>query len=268
MPDIEVNGVTLHYTDVGQGEHTLVFSHGYLMNSRMFAHQIEALSANYRVIAYDHRGHGKSQKAPEPFGIYDLMEDGAALIDEVVGGPVHFLGMSTGGYVGLRLMARRPELLRSVTLIDTAANAEPPAGLRQYDLLLFVARWFGLRPVYSKAIAILMGEPFRTDPARRAEYDAWRAEILALDRKSIYNFGKAIFYRDDVVEAVRGSTIPAQVIVGELDVPTPPERARQIHELLADSRLDLIPGAGHTSPVERAEEVTSVITRFLAEVDA
>jgi pimeloyl-ACP methyl ester carboxylesterase len=268
VPDIEVNGVTLHCTEAGEGERTLVFSHGYLMNSRMFAHQIEALARDYRVIAFDHRGHGASQRAPEPFGIYDLVDDAAALIDALVGGPVHFIGMSTGGYVGLRLMVRRPELLRSVTLIDTAADAEDPAGLRQYDLLLFVARWFGLRPVYSRAVAILMGEPFRTDPARRAEYDAWRAEILALDRRSITNFGKAIFYRDDVVDAVRGSAIPAQVIVGELDVPTPPARARQIHELLADSRLDVIPGAGHTSPVERPEEVTRVITRFLAEVDA
>ena len=266
MPEIHVNGVTLHYVEEGEGDQTLVFSHGYLMNARMFASQIAALSPKYRVIAYDHRGHGASAPMPGPCGIYDLVDDAAALIDELVGGPVHFLGMSTGGYVGLRLMTRRPELLRSVVLMDTAADDEPPSGRRQYDLLLFVARWFGLKPVINRALSLLMGEPFRKDTARRAEYEGWVSEILSLDRKSTYYFGKAIFYRDSVVDAIRGCSIPTQVIVGELDQPTPPARARQIHEALADSRLDVIAGAGHTSPIERPDEVTAVITRFLEEI--
>lgn len=268
MPEIHVNGVTLHYVEEGEGDQTLVFSHGYLMNARMFASQVAALAPKYRVIAYDHRGHGASAPMSGPCGIYDLVDDAAALIDELVGGPVHFLGMSTGGYVGLRLMTRRPELLRSVVLMDTAADDEPPSSRRQYDLLLFVARWFGLKPVINRALSLLMGGPFRNDSARRAEYERWVSEITSMDRKSIYHFGKAIFYRDSVVDAIRGCAIPTQVIVGELDVPTPPARARQIHDALADSRLDLIPGAGHTSPIERPDEVTAVIQSFLAEVDS
>ena len=263
MPYVEVNGTRLFYEEHGEGDEVVVLSHGFLMNHHMFDGQIEALSRGRRVIAFDHRGHGRSAPIRERIDIYTLMEDAAALVDELVGGPVHFMGMSTGGYVALRLMVKRPDLLKSVALIDTAAGDEPPSGRRQYDAMLFVARWFGLRPVFSKAIAILMGEPFRTDPARRDEYEWWRSAIFELDRQSIYHFGKAIFHRDSVLDAIRGSSIPARVVVGELDVPTPLHDAESMVAALERAELTVIPGAGHSSPVERPEEVASALADFL-----
>ena len=145
MPQIKVNDVNLYYQDTGKGEETIVFSNGYLLSHKMFSDQIALLSERYRVIAFDHRGHGESEKFKESFGIYDLMEDAAELIDKLVGGPVHFAGMSTGGFVGLRLMLRRPELLKSLVLIDTAAGAEPPEKMKQYNQMLMVVRFLGIR---------------------------------------------------------------------------------------------------------------------------
>lgn len=263
MPTIQVNGVRLHYTSVGSGSETIVFSHGYLMNSRMFAAQIDALKDRYRIIAYDHRSHGQSEPVRRPYGIYDLTDDGAALIDELVGGPVHFVGMSTGGYVGLRLMLRRPELLRSVTLIDTGSGGEPPAARRQYDLMLAVVRWLGIRPVLGRALSILMGEAFRTDPTRRADYLSWVASIRALDRKGLYHFGNAIFRRDAVTDQIGTFDKPTLVLVGSEDIATPPHRAEEMAAALAHSELRVIDGAGHTSPVEAPDQVTAALVAFL-----
>ncbi|MEO0905139.1 MAG: alpha/beta hydrolase, partial [Pseudomonadota bacterium] len=110
MPNIQINGRSIHYVTAGSGPQTIIFSHGYLMSQRMFAAQIAKLSETYRVIAFDHRGHGDSGPSRQPFGIYDLVDDAAELIDALCDGPVHFAGMSTGGYVGLRLLLRRPDL--------------------------------------------------------------------------------------------------------------------------------------------------------------
>lgn len=263
MPTIHANGVELHYTEHGQGDTTLVFSHGFLMNHRMFEHQIAALAKHFRVIAYDHRCHGDSEVVRRPFGIYDLTDDCAALIDALVGAPVHFVGMSTGGYVGTRLMVRRPDLLRRVVLIDTASGDEPKASLRQYNWMLTAVRWLGVRPVMSRALPMLMGPELRADPARRDEVRGWQASIRKLDRHGLYHFGHAIFGRDSVTSAIGGFDHPVLVLVGEHDVPTPVSKARELVAALPDARLQIIPRAGHTSPVEEPEAVTAAVEGFL-----
>lgn len=267
MPILEANGVRLFYEEAGSGAETVVFSHGYLMSHDMFRAQITALSACYRVIAFDHRGHGQSAPAAQPFGIYDLVDDAAALIDALVGGPVHFAGMSTGGYVGLRLALRRPDLLRSLILIDTGANAESPEKMKAYNKMLLAIRFIGLRPLLGKVTSLLMGDAFRTDPARAGELAMWRRYIGGLNRRSVRLFGRAIFDRDSVVAALAAleTPPPTLVIVGEEDVATPPAIAREMVEAIRNARLVTIPRAGHTSPVEEPAAVTAAMEAFLVQ---
>ena len=106
----------------------------------MFEAQVAELSKTYRVIAYDHRGQGKSE-VKGPFDMDAVAEDAAALIRDLVGGPVHFIGLSMGGFVGMRLAARHPELIKSLVLLETSANAEPLENLPQYKLLNGIVRW-------------------------------------------------------------------------------------------------------------------------------
>ena len=268
MPHLTANGRQIAYTEVGSGAETVVFSHGYLMSGRMFDHQIAALKNRYRVIAFDHRGHGDSPTCQDPFTLYDLVDDATALIDALADGPMHFAGMSTGGFVGMRIALKRPELIRSLTLIDTAAGAEDPSALKQYNQLLFVVRWFGTRPVLGKVLPILMGPTFLSDPARADEVTTWRHRIAALDKRSLYRFGKAIFGRDDVLPALAAldSPPPTQIIVGADDVATPVAKSKAMHEAIKGSSLCVILDAGHTSPVEQPEAVTAAMERFLAEL--
>ena len=269
MPFADVNGTRLHYVETGSGPETVVFSHGFLMNHTMFAHQIAALNAQYRVIAYDHRGHGQSANCHDPFGIYDLVDDAAALIRTLAEGPVHFAGMSTGGFVGMRLALRAPELIKSMTLIDTSAGAEDPAALRQYNQLLFAVRWIGTRPLLGKVMPIMMAQPFLTDPARKQEINDWRANLSALDKKSVYRFGKAIFFRDSVCDdlAALEAPPPTQIIVGAEDIATPVARAQTMQAVIKGAQLEVIPDAGHSSPIETPKAVTDIMTRFLAQLD-
>jgi len=266
VPYIDANGTRLFYSDTGSGVETIVFSHGFLMNHHMFDHQIKALSTRYRVIAFDHRGHGQSATCHAPFGMYDLVDDAAALIRELCAQPVHFAGMSTGGFVGMRLALRAPELIRTLTLIDTAAGAEDPTKTKQYNQLLFVVRWFGTRPVLGKVMPILMAKHFLNDPARRADVAIWRQFLSDLDKKSVYRFGKAIFSRDSVLDSLAAldTPPPTQIIVGAEDIATPVAASRALREAIKGATLDIIPKAGHTSPLEMPHEVTDVISQFLS----
>lgn len=266
MPKTQINGRSIHYVTAGSGPETIVFSHGYLMRHQMFAAQIDTFSKTHRVIAFDHRGHGESGLCRGPFGIYDLVDDAEQLIDELGDGPVHFAGMSTGGYVGLRLLLRRPDLFKSLILMDTGANAEDPASLRQYNQLLFFVRLIGIKPLLGKVLPLLFGQTFRNDPARRGEFTELKSYIGSLDRTSIRQFGRAIFDRDDVQDALRGldTPPPTLIMVGEDDIPTPPATAKSMHDAIKGSELVEVPRAGHTSPLENPAFVTEAISSFLS----
>jgi len=87
----------------------------------MFAAQVAEFSKQYRVIAYDHRGQGNSE-VKGPYDMDTVALDAVELIRSLVGGPVHFIGLSMGGFVGIRLAARHPELIKSLALLETCAN--------------------------------------------------------------------------------------------------------------------------------------------------
>lgn len=236
----------------------------------MFGDQIAALSATARVIAFDHRCHGSSENVQTEFGLQDLVDDAAALIRQTCNGPVHFVGMSTGGFVGLRLALHQPELIKSLALIDTSADQEDPKALRSNKLLLTVLGIFGFRPVINKAMSILMGASFLNDPSRQAQVVAWKDYILALDIKAIRQFGFAIFSRDSVLDdlKMRGQFVPTQIIVGEVDQATPVKNAADMKNAISGSELTVVPRAGHTSPIEEPQIVTNVLQAFFERIGA
>src|SRR6476660_4847171 len=108
-----VNDVELHGVDEAAGV-PIVFSHGLLWSGRMFDAQASALKKSYRVIRYDHRGQGKSATSPTPYDMEQLADDAATLIQNLKASPCHFVGLSMGGFVGLRLALERPDLLKSL----------------------------------------------------------------------------------------------------------------------------------------------------------
>src|SRR5262249_22014148 len=112
MPRIVVNGANLHYEDTGPGREPIVFAHGLLWSGRMFEAQVAALKGRYRCITFDFRGQGQSEITRSGYDMDTLADDARALIEALGIAPCHFLGLSMGGFVAMRLAARRPELIR------------------------------------------------------------------------------------------------------------------------------------------------------------
>ena len=268
MTIIQANGVNLYYEQSGGGKETIVFSHGFLMDHSMFQAQIEALAPHFRCIAYDHRGHGRSEATQSGYEIDNLTADAAALIEALGIAPCHFVGMSTGGFVGLRLAIRQPDLLRSLTLIDTSADAETPGQVRQYDMLATVVRYFGWRLVLGKALSALFSPHFINNPQRQDEVNKWKQVIMGHDKKGVAAFARGIFHRDSVVNQLDKIHTPTVVIGGEEDVATPPEKMKQIVAGIPGTILNLIPDAGHSTVVEKPDAVTAVMLDFYKKIGA
>ena len=147
MPKLQVNGANLHCEITGDGPETVVFAHGLLWSGQMFAAQVEALQERYRCITFDFRGQGQSEVTAVGYDLDSLTEDAWGVIKLLNAAPCHFVGLSMGGFVGMRLAIRYPELLKSLILLETSADPEPAENVGQYKMLNFVARWFGIRPV-------------------------------------------------------------------------------------------------------------------------
>jgi len=264
MPRLSVNGAELHYDVQGSGAQTIVFAHGLLWSGEMFAAQVAALRDRYRCITFDFRGQGRSEVTAGGYDMETLAADAGALIEALGAVPCHFAGLSMGGFVGLRLAARRPELLRSLILLETSADPEPRENLGKYRMMAWIARTLGTALVAGHVMPIMFGQTFLRDPGRAAQRDALRAQLLALDRKGVALATRGVIERAPMNAELSRIALPVLVIVGEEDVATPPAKSEALARGIAGATLVRIPGAGHTSTIEQPEQVTRAIETFLA----
>ena len=263
---IRVNGAELYYEEQGTGSETIFFSHGLLWSCRMFDDQIAMLKDRYRCIAFDHRGQGQSEITRGGYDMETLSEDAAALIEALGGAPCHFLGLSMGGFVGLRLAARRPELLKSLMLLETSAGPEPRENRAKYQQLNFIARWVSLGIVSKQVMKVMFGQKFLNDPARAKLLREWQQRLVHNHRKGITRATTGVITRQDVYEELEKIRVPTLILVGDQDVATPLPNAQRLHEGIAGSQLVIIPGAGHTSTVEEPAAVNAAISHFLGKL--
>ncbi len=262
MPMIRLNGTAIYYEDTGGCGAPIVFSHGLLWNTTIFAPQIAALKKHYRCIAYDHRGQGRSA---DGFGrsidMETVTEDAAALVEKLGIEPVHFCGLSMGGIVGMRLASGRPDLIRSLILLDTTADPEPYK--LKYRMLNLFARYFGLGLAAKAVMPALYGKTTLQDPARTDECVQWQQQIAA-NRGSIWRAVNGVLERHSIHEQLREIAVPTLVVVGDVDLGTPPAMAERIARAITGAKLIVVPRAGHCSTLEQPTIVNAAIGGFLA----
>ena len=251
---VEVNGAQLHYSDVGSGPRTVVFGHGLLWSGEMFTPQIDALSDRFRCVAVDWRGQGRSAVADSGYDMDTLTEDLVALIEHLGIAPVDYVGLSMGGFIGMRLAARHPELVaRSLALLETSAEPEPAQNVPAYRKLAQVVRFVGPRPVAGRVMAIMFGQTFLTDPSRAVERVEWRRRLNSVDRVGAVRATHGVIDRAGITDEIDRITTPTLVLVGDEDVATVPDKARRIQAGITGSQLVIVPQAGHTSTIEQPD---------------
>lgn len=259
MPYFDNDGCQLHYEDYGHGA-PLLLVHGLGSSTRDWEYQIPVLSQHYRVLALDVRGHGRSDKPRETYRIADFADDVAALIEHLQLPPVHLVGISMGGMIGFQLGVDRPELLRSLTIVNSGPEVKAKS---PRDWLEIGKRWTLSRLLSLETIAKALGKLLFPGPEqaelRRKIEERWpqndkRAYLASLD--AIIGWG--------VRERLSRITCPTLVISADRDY-TPVERKREYVAEMPDARLLVIENSRHATPLDQPERFNSALLAFLEE---
>lgn len=264
MPVHHADGVDLFYRAEGDGPTTVVLSHSFLVDHRQFDAQIEALSQRFRVVAYDHRGHGRSSDPGVSYGMEDIYADAVSLLEAVVDGPCHFVGLSTGAFVGLRLGYRRPELVDRLVLMSGSADLEGWVDRVRYAAMLRLLPLVGWRPLIGSGMTTMFGDRFLRDAERQDEAELWRERMMANDRGSIVRFARAVFGREPVTDRLGEIEAPTLVVSGESDRAQVPSRGRAMAAGIPNARFEQLAQAGHLSTIEEPAAVNALLQEFLS----
>jgi pimeloyl-ACP methyl ester carboxylesterase len=271
---LHVNGVDLAWSERGsspEGTPTLVLCHGFTGSSHDFALEVDALSADRRVVTLDQRGHGHSTKTGrlDGYSVEQLARDLVGFLSAVGEGPVDLLGHSMGGRVVMGVALARPDLVRSLILMDTSAWSFLPDD----DAVRTMVHEFinGFDPAGGMPATLSLGGPedvlieARTPAEWRRERDAIFA---GMDAYAVKALGRELM--GDLAEedhSLRANlpaiACPTTVIAGERDHPMA-DQAPALAAEVGDGRLTVIAEAYHSPQLTHASEWRAAVQSHLA----
>ena len=241
--------------------------HGYSGSSHDFALAIEHFATSRPVFALDHRGPGRSQKlgSVDAYSIDQLVADLVVAIETAAGGPVDLLGHSMGGAISLRVTLTRPDLVRSLILMDTSAWSFVPDDAAMAEMMRAFLGAFdptvGLPDLSAfdgpETAMIAAATPAEWQTIANdlsAGFDPYAMKALGRDL-----FGDSVSVRDRLGEI----TCPVSVVVGELDTPFVGQ-GPELAAAFGNGHLTVIPGAYHSPQLTHPAEWTAAIDAHLA----
>jgi 3-oxoadipate enol-lactonase len=252
----------LYVEEHGEGEPLLLIE-GLGQSMWAWREQIPVFARGPRTIAFDTRGTGRSPVPDEPYGIDELAQDAADVLE---GRTASVMGLSMGGYVALTLALARPELIRSLVLVGSGAGG-PDRVPRPQDVRDAYAAATGLPfDEYGRRTMPLTFSPGWTErnPERFEEILAARGEhptpdvTLDAHLQACYGF----YARGCEVERI---DVSALVVHGDADVIVPVENGRALAARLPNARYVELPGRGHNVQLEDPATVNQLVLEFLAE---
>lgn len=262
MPDIVIRGARLHYEETGIGSDTILFIHGLMLASNSWQAQLDHFAATHRVITFDLRGQGRSEHSWNGLGLDSLAEDAAELIRILAPEGCHVVGFSMGAFIALRLGARSPWLIRSLTLIGVSADAEGWSKMPAYTAMIALVAVAGVRPVVPRMMQILFGRSILADRGRTEALAPWRAVLDGLPR-SIIRAATASALRRSVYDELSRITAPTLVVMGEEDRPVPMHHQIAVATAIPNALTEHLPATGHAVMIEQAEWFNARLEKFL-----
>jgi 3-oxoadipate enol-lactonase len=260
---ILANGIVTHYVLEGPvGAPVVTLSHSLAASLEMWEPQLPAMADRYRVLRYDTRGHGGSEVPPGPYTLEMLADDVLGLLEALGVERTHFVGLSMGGMIGQAVALKRPAVLASLVLADTASRMPPEAG-PLWDARIAMAESQGMAALAEGTIERWFTRPF----IERAPevVDRVRMLIRTTPPQGFAGCSQAIRALD-YADRLRAIRTPTLIIVGQEDLGTPVAASELMHAAIAGSKLVVLPSAAHLSNVEQAEKFNHAVLGFLADV--
>jgi 3-oxoadipate enol-lactonase len=253
-----MGAIPVHYVEDGPPDApVLVFANSLGTTLQMWDLQVSALRDRFRIVRYDHRGHGSSPVPPGPYTIEDIGADLMALLDRLDVRRADLCGLSLGGMAAMWLAAEAPQRVGRLALLSTSAALGPPSSWAERAAAVsaggmaaisesVLARWF--TPLFA-----------RQEPSTIDEMRGMLEKTPALG----YAACCAAIEHLDLVERLPDITAEALVIAGAGDPATPPHHAERIAGSIASARLVVLDEASHLLNIERAAAVNALLADFL-----
>jgi pimeloyl-ACP methyl ester carboxylesterase len=243
-------------------DQVIVWLHAFPVSSAMWIDQLEAVPAGWRMIAPDLAGFGGTTDHTEDPSIDDFARDFRELVDALSLEQVVLGGLSMGGYAAFAVHRIAPERLRALILADTKATADTPAAREGREAMLRVVDERGSAGVADEMLPKLLGGTTRR--ARPAIEARVRALVEANPAEGLRHAILRLRDRPDASPQLANIRVPVLVIVGEEDGVTTVDDARAIVAGTSDSRLAILPEAGHLSNLENPASFNAALRPWLA----
>jgi 3-oxoadipate enol-lactonase len=253
----------LFVTDHGAGEPVLLIT-GWTISSAVFDPVAELYLPHVRVVAYDHRGAGRSAPWPAPVSMAMLAADAARVLDDRGIGAAHVVGLSMGAAVGLELAIRMPHRVKSLVLVGGGAGGPttPTPAVRAAAATVGSVLADSVRHRHAWPAAALFSERFRDEHQNAvAEYMPYFARHRAPPWTTGWQtLAAACFSRRGSLANVRAPTL---VLHGGVDVMAPVAGARLLAGGIPGAELHVVPRAGHAVPLEQPRESADLIVAWV-----
>jgi len=247
------------YTAAGGGEATpIVFLHGVGSDKSVWRPQLEHFGATRGAIAFDYPGYGDSDPAPQGTTRDDYAAAILSAMRELGLERAHVCGLSLGGVIAIAMHHAAPDRCASLILADTFAAH--PEGRAIYERSL--AGSSDLPAMADARVDVLLAQP--ADPHVRREV----VETMSRIDPAAYRIGAEAVWLADQRDRAAAIRVPTLIICGDEDRPTPPDLSRELHAMIAGSRLAMIPNAGHLTNLEQPDAFNRLVGEFVRGVDS
>ncbi|MBU9381643.1 alpha/beta fold hydrolase [Burkholderia gladioli] len=256
---LDVDGVRLAYRLQGEGPRELVCIHGVGSYLEAWQGAINALGGGFRVLSFDLRGHGRSERVKGRYEIDDFVGDVLALADHAGFARFDLAGFSLGGLIAQRLALTHPARLRRLVLLATVAGRTAEERARVAERL--AALQAGERGAhYDASLSRWLSEDFQ------ARHPALVDELRRRNARNdpdCYAAAYRVLAQTDFGGLIDQIAMPTLIATGECDAGSNPRMARYMHERIPDSRLAILPNLRHSLLNEAPEQVAALMRAFL-----
>lgn len=261
MPFVALHGCVHRYQLAGRDDRpALLFANSLGSDLRIWDDLAERLSGRFKIIRYDHRGHGLSDAPPAPYSLEALAGDVIALLDHLEIAQALLCGVSVGGLIAQAAAVKYPERVRALVLSDTGARI---GSFQAWQQRIEMIQSGGVSSIEQMTMERWFSASFR---ARRPADLRGYANMLRQTSAEGY-VGTCAALRDgDLRAAVKNIRCPTLVVCGAEDIATPPELGRALAGLIPGAKFSLIEAAAHLPCVEQPAAMEKTLAEFFREV--
>jgi len=262
MPKLKVNDVEIYYEVHGKGD-PFVLIMGLRRNAEWWYGQIPALSKHFKILVFDNRGAGRSDKPKMDYSIRLFADDTAELMKSLNIKRAHVLGVSMGGYIAQELAINYPGMVRSLVLGCTSAGGERALLMSPERMKKFIANE-GLTPeqILQKDMDIYFSDKFIKDhPVKIKEFI--EISLRYYQPPDAFERQFAACLKHDTINRLNRVHVPTLIISGDDDPLVPPENSRILGELMPHAELKYFHGCRHCFFIEEADQFNQRVLSFL-----